>query len=154
MNEDIYKPSESSLEKNSEGINKTKMYSPTQAALGTIGGPVGVVYFIMANYEALGQVDKKQKTLFWGVVFIVALAIVLPFLPEDIPSGPFTLFYILIAYNVANNYQMSKAAIIESNAHDFHSNWRVLGMGLLCLVASLVILLTSAIGVIYLSGGL
>ena len=154
MNEDIYKPPQSQIEKKGEVSGKVKMYSPIQAAVGTIGGPVGVVYFLMANFEALGQAEHKQKTLVIGVVSIIALAIILPFLPESVPSMPFTIAYILIAYQVTNNYQMSKAAILDSDNHNFHSNWRVLGIGLLCLVGSIICLAVPMLGVMYLNGEL
>lgn len=154
MSDEIYSPPKSQLETDSKSIKKVKMYSPTQAAVGTIGGPVGVVYFIMANFEVLGQIERKQKTLVIGIISIIALAIILPFLPDSIPGTPFTVAYILIAYNVTNNHQMSKAAIQESEAHEFHSNWRVLGMGLLCLIVSFIVLIIPSLGIMYLKGEL
>ena len=154
MNDDIYKSPQSQLAENEEKRESIKMYSPTQVAVGTIGGPVGVVYFLMANFEALGQIERKQKTLLIGAISIIALALVLPFVPENIPNTPFTVAYIVIAYQVANTLQMSKAAIQESDSHDFHSNWRVLGAGLLCLVGSLIVLVIPVTAVMYMNGEL
>jgi hypothetical protein len=116
------------------------MYSPTQVACGTIGGPVGLIYFLMSNFSALGQEDRKRKTLLLGISLIVALIAILPFLPESVPSTPFTIAYIIIARQVAEKYQMKKQAIIDSDIYDFHSNWRVLGIGLLCLVGSAIVI--------------
>jgi hypothetical protein len=61
-------------------------------------------------------------------------------LPENFPNYPFTIAYILAALYVSAKYQMTKRAIVESAAHDFHSNWRVLWLGLLCLVGSIILL--------------
>jgi hypothetical protein len=118
-----------------------RIYSPTQVACGTIGGPVGLIYFLMPNFEALGQKNKKKRTLLLGSVFIVTLIVVVPFLPESIPSTPFTIAYIIIARLVAENYQMKKTEIINSDIYDFHSNWRVFGFGLLCLTGSAIALM-------------
>lgn len=115
-----------------------RIYSPRQVACGTIGGPVGLMYFLMANFDALGQPSRKNRVLNLGILFILALIIILPLLPEDMSSVPFTTAYIAIAYYVAERYQMNKQQIKTSEDYEFHSNWRVLGLGLLCLVGSVI----------------
>lgn len=130
-------------EQNSE--DKVKIYSPTQVACGTIGGPVGLVYFLSTNFSALENEYMKQKTLILGGIFILALIAILPFLPEEIPSTPFTILYIVIARVVSDRFQMSKIQIVESNQFEFQSNWRVLFIGLLCFVISLIVVLVPLI---------
>lgn len=57
-------------------------------------------------------------------------------MPDEIPSTPFTILYIVIAVLIAEKYQMTKSAIIDSDDFEFHLNWRVLLFGLLSLVGS------------------
>jgi hypothetical protein len=137
LNKDIYAAPKSNLDESRSQL-PIRIYSPTQVACGTIGGPVGLVYFLMANFEALGQQNRKKRTLIFGIIFIIALIVILPFLPDSVPSAPFTIAYIIIAKQVAEKYQMKKQDIINSDVYEFHSNWRVLGLGLLCLVGSLI----------------
>lgn len=119
----------------------TRLYSPAQVACGTIGGPVGLIYFLKANYTALGNDRLEKKTLVYGILLILSLLAILPFLPKEFPGYPFTFLYIFIARHVAEKYQMSKQAIVDSTLYGFHSNWRVLGLGLLCLLASAIVIM-------------
>lgn len=125
-----------------------RLYSPVQVACGTIGGPVGLIYFLKSNFAALGNDRLEKRTLILGALFIAALVVSVPFLPDRFPSLPFTAGYIAIAWYVSSRYQMTKQAIAASPLHDFHSNWRVLGMGLLCLAASVVVLVGPLIALI------
>jgi hypothetical protein len=118
-----------------------KLYSPVQVACGTIGGPVGLIYFLKSNFSALGEYKFERITLIVGILLIPSLVISLVALPENFPSYPFTIAYILSALYVANKYQMTKQAIVDSPQHGFHSNWRVLWIGLLCLVISAILLI-------------
>jgi len=141
MEKDIYEAPKSNIDVQQGLASPIRIYSPTQVACGTIGGPVGLVYFLMSNFDTLGQEGRKKRTLLLGSVLIVALIIIIPFLPESIPSTPFTIAYIVIARQVAENYQMKKADIIASDTYDFHSNWRVFGFSLLCLAGSAIVLM-------------
>lgn len=141
MSTNIYKAPESHVEDDSSNeVDNIKIYSPNQVACGTIGGPVGLIYFLWANFSSLKKEDEKNKTLIFGGIFIVLLIIALPLLPDDFPSMPFTIAYIMVAKLVSEQFQMTKVDIAESNCHDFYSNWRVLGIGLLCFVASIVLI--------------
>ena len=115
-----------------------RVYSPTQVACGTIGGPVGLIYFLKANFDALGNKSAARKTVLLGIILIIALVLIVPQLPNDSSSIPTTIAYIAIARFVATRYQLTKAAIELSDVYEFHSNWRVLGHALLCLLASAV----------------
>lgn len=121
--------------------DQTKVYSPAQVACGAlIGGPVGLIYFLMSNFDNLGKEQAKNQTLNWGALGIVALIITMPFLPDWFPSFPFTIAYILIARFVAEKHQLNKEDIIASAEYRFYSNWNVFGMGLLCLIGTVLVL--------------
>lgn len=129
---------------NSELQNSAKtisVYSPVQAACGTIGGPVGLIYFLRANFVALGNKSAATKTVIFGSIFILAIIISFPFLPDNFSGLPFTIAYIVIAKQVAEKFQLSKQAITESTIYKFHSNWRVVGMGIICLIGSILVLI-------------
>lgn len=127
-------------EYNTEDIKiSKKVYSPTQAACGGLGGPVGAIYFLYSNFAALGMQDYKNKTLTYGGAITIALIFLILVLPENFPSFPFTIFYVAIAKVVATKYQMTKEAIIESEDYDFHSNWRVFGITMLCSIGSFIV---------------
>lgn len=121
-----------------------RLYSPIQVACGTIGGPVGLIYFLRANFVALGNYRLARRVLVSGLILMPALVVSAVLLPEDFPNYPFTIAYILSALYVSAKYQMTKRAISDSAKHGFHSNWRVLWLGLLCLAASIIVLVVSA----------
>lgn len=123
-----------------------RLYSPAQAAWGAfLGGPVGVVYFLQANFAALGDLVRQRQTVVWGAVAVVALTALILVLPDNVPNAPFTIAYVLVAKQVAETRQMTKQAILDSPRHDFHSNWRVFGMGLLSMLGTAVVMIVPAL---------
>jgi hypothetical protein len=118
-----------------------RLYSPAQAVCGALlGGPVGLVYFLHANFDALENDRLKKKTLVFGIVFILSLLVILSLLPEGFPSAPFTILYAVAAHYIAKRYQITKQGIIDSPQYDFHSNWRVFGISILCGVGSALLI--------------
>jgi hypothetical protein len=121
---------------------QVQLYSPAQAACGALlGGPVGLIYFLYANFNALENSRMQKNTLFYGAILVLALLIILPLLPEKFPSAPFTIAYVLAARHVAERHQVTKQGIIDSPQYEFYSNWRVVGFGILCLLGSSVVIL-------------
>jgi hypothetical protein len=50
------------------------MYSPGQIAGGAfLGGPVGALYFLRANFIAMGNARLAATTLLYGIPFVVAI---------------------------------------------------------------------------------
>lgn len=118
------------------------LYSPTQVALGAfLGGPMGVVYFLHANFRTLGEQALATRTWRWGAAFMIAWVAIVPLLPERFPSTPLTIAYVIVARQVSEKHQMTKQAIADSPFYAFHSNWRVFGLSLLCFLVSLIALL-------------
>lgn len=117
------------------------VYSPTQAAMGAlVGGPVGLIYFLYRNFSTLGNVTAARKCLIFGALLVPALLALLLSLPSNISSIPFTIFYVVVARFVAEKYQLSKQDIAGSSGYTFKSNWNVLGVGLLCFLGSIVVI--------------
>jgi hypothetical protein len=118
------------------------LYSPTQAASGALlGGPVGLIYFLRQNFVMLGNKSAARMCWILGALLIATILVVLPFLPAKFPSSLITIVYIVIARYVAEKHQATKQVITESAEYTFQSNWNVFGMGLLCFLASLTVLI-------------
>src|SRR6476646_10698729 len=66
----------------------SKLYSPTQAALGTLlGGPLALVYFSAANFKASHEISRARNMIIAGVVWIVTsngLAVGFSSIPPDL----------------------------------------------------------------------
>lgn len=154
MEKSVYSAPESELLDDCDNQNNVTVFSPTQVACGAfLGGPIGLMYFLMSNFGALENVKAKNKALYGGLVLLVGLLCILPLLPEDFPSMPFTIAYVVAARFIAENHQMTKSDIVESEYHQFQSNWKVFGMGVLCFVASMAaimvpLLVLSMLGII------
>lgn len=118
-----------------------RLYSPLQVSVGAfLGGPVGLAYFLWANFRALANEQAARRTLAAGAALMVALIVTLPILPDRFPSWPITVLYMVTGRYVAERFQMTKQAIEYSADYTFHSGWRVFGIGLSCLVVSLVLI--------------
>lgn len=119
------------------------IYSPNQLAAGAfLGGPVGLIYFLRANFLILNEEEFAKKSLICGAALIIALLVILPLLPEKFPSLPFTIAYVIIGQQIANKFQLTRAAIDASPHYTAQSNWRVFGRGMLCLLGSMIVIFT------------
>lgn len=117
------------------------IYTPNQIMAGAfLGGPVGLIHFLRANFVTLGNDALAKRSLVYGAALIVALLVILPLLPEKFPGLPITIAYMVFGRQVANRYQLTGRAIDASTRYTAQSNWHVFGCGLLCLVASLIVL--------------
>ncbi len=131
---------------------KRKVYSPTQAAIGTfIGGPLASLIFIKQNYKALKNHEAERKTLLIGGLSCLVVLAALPFLPEKFPNMVIPIITIAITRAWVEQKQFTKAAIEASEELDFHSNWNVAGISLTCLAISfaavfIMLVLADALG--------
>lgn len=128
-------------------MEKQRVYSPTQAASGAfLGGPIAAVLFLKQNFRALGNPNGESKVRIYGAAFVLLVFGIAPFLPEEFPNMAIPLATVITTRLVVEKYQVSKQAIVESELLEFHSNWRVLGVSLACLVASFAILFALIVG--------
>ncbi|MGO3346386.1 MAG: hypothetical protein ACTIM4_14110 [Marinomonas sp.] len=120
----------------------SKVLSPVQIAAGSFwGGPIATVYYLRKNYLLQGRNDYAQKTLVYGILFIIALLVVLPFIPDAFPGMVIPIAYCLAAKKIALKTQMSKTMIESSEGYTFESNWMIFGVGIVTLVAFLSIII-------------
>ncbi len=121
-------------------MSKIRIYSPTQVAVGSFGGgPIATVYALWTNFRSLDNRSGAKQTIVWGSVFVVGLFLILPFLPDKFPNYAIPVAYSMTARLIAEKFQMTKTAILQSERYEFQSNWNVLGISIGFLIAFLII---------------
>ena len=120
---------------------KTKIYSPKQIQLGSfLGGPLAMLYFLKMNFDALGNKKGSKMVLIWGSVFNLLLFASLPFLSSiKFPHYVLPVAYAIAAMQIAEKYQLSKQYILDSSQYGFQSNWNIVGVSVVGIIAFAVI---------------
>jgi len=123
----------------------TKVYSPGQVAgAAFVGSPIAGCILLASNFALFGSPERRQLTLFWGVLSTVAVFVLAFVLPENFPNSVLPAAYTVALHRVAMHTQGTLFdAFIESGGSK-HSNWRVLGIGLACLVGVMAALFVVA----------
>ena len=133
---------------------KKKMYSPMQITMGTIlGGPLAAMYFLKSNFDALLKFDESKRTIIISILVSIALIAVIPFLPKKFPNTIIPILYLTPALWINKKHQLTKESILKSEEYGLQSNWKVLWLSILWLLAffipALVILfILNSIGII------
>jgi hypothetical protein len=119
------------------------MYSPDQIGISTfVGGPLAGAHLVWANFNSLGKPELARLTTIISVATLFVLVILGFLLGGKNHSGNLILPLLvgLAAKQVANTYQLKKAAIADSEEYSFQSNWKVLGITIFWLIATMVLL--------------
>jgi hypothetical protein len=119
---------------------KRKIYSPNQVlAAAFLGGPIAMVYVLWKNFQALENPHGMQQILLWGSIFIIALMVFSPLLPNSWLDFVIPFAYPLAAWSLAESFQMTKQAIADSQDYEFQSAWNVIAVSMVFLVAMIVV---------------
>jgi hypothetical protein len=119
---------------------KRKIYSPNQVlAAAFLGGPIAMVYVLWKNFQALENPHGMLQILFWGSIFIIALMLFSPLMPNSWLNYVIPFAYPLAAWSLAESYQMTKQAIADSQAYEFQSAWNVIAVSMVFLLAMIVV---------------
>jgi hypothetical protein len=122
---------------------KKKIFSPNQVlAASFLGGPMAMVYVLWKNFQTLENPHGMHQILFWGSIFIIALMLFSPLLPNSRLDVVIPFAYPLAAWSLAENFQMPKQAIADSQAYEFQSAWNVVAVSIVFLVAMVVVTVT------------
>jgi hypothetical protein len=122
---------------------KRKIYSPNQVlAAAFLGGPIAMVYVLWKNFQTLENPHGMQQILFWGSIFIIALMLFSPLMPNSWLNYVIPFAYPLAAWSLAESYQMTKQAIADSQAYEFQSAWNVIAVSMVFLLAMIVVAFT------------
>ena len=121
---------------------KRKLFSPQQGAIGAFFlGPITGLYIIYANFSAMDDHPRRMNTIAYGLAIVIGITLLLPFLPEKTPSIVFSLMYMLPTSFIIDKYQLKKQQILDSDQYTFQSGWMVLGIGLLCAMLFLALMI-------------
>ena len=122
-------------------MDKINIYSPTQVLVGSfVGGPIAAVFMLWKNFQALENRSGATQTIIWGAIFLVAVLVTLPYLPDKFPNYAIPAAYSGAAFAIAKQYQMSKQAILDSQQYTFQSNWNVFGIAVAFMVLFIVLI--------------
>jgi hypothetical protein len=120
-----------------------KIFSPNQVlAAAFLGGPIAMVYVLWKNFQTLENPHGMHQILFWGSIFIIALMLFSPLMPNNWLGFVIPFAYPLAAWSLAESFQMSKQAIADSQAYEFESAWNVIAVSMVFLVAMIVVAFT------------
>jgi hypothetical protein len=119
-------------------VDKKKIFSPNQIlACAFFGGPMAMVYALWKNFQVLERPRDMQQMLFWGSLFIVALLLFSPVIP-DWAEVAIPVAYSFAARSIAENHQMSKQDIRDSAQYEFQP---VLNVVVVCIVYFVIFVL-------------
>jgi hypothetical protein len=122
---------------------KRKIYSPNQVlAAAFLGGPIAMVYVLWKNFHTLENSHGMRQILFWGSIFIIALMLFSPLMPNSWLNYVIPFAYPFAAWSLAESYQMTKQDIADSQAYEFQSAWNVFAASMVFLVAMVVVAFT------------
>jgi hypothetical protein len=120
-----------------------KIFSPNQVlAASFLGGPMAMVYVLWKNFQTLDDPHGMHQILLWGSIFIIALMLFSPLLPNSWLDYVIPFAYPLAAWSLAENFQMPKRAIAGSQTYEFQSAWNVIAVSIVFLVAMVVVTFT------------
>jgi hypothetical protein len=130
---------------------KRKIFSPNQVlAASFFGGPMAMVYVLWKNFQTLENPHGMHQILFWGSIFIIALMLFSPLLPNSRLDFVIPFAYPLAAWSLAQQHQMTKQAIAESDRYEFQSVLNVIAVSIIFLLAMMatVLIVYSALAAI------
>jgi hypothetical protein len=104
-----------------------------------LGGPMAMVYVLWKNFQTLENPHGMQQILFWGSIFIIALLLFSPLLPNSWLDFVIPLAYPLAARSLAESFQMSKQAIADSQTYEFQSVRNVIAVSIVFMAAMFVV---------------
>ena len=100
---------------------------------------MAMVYVLWKNFQTLENSHGMQQILLWGSIFIIALMLFSPLLPNSLLDYVIPFAYPLAAWSLAESFQMSKQAIADSQAYEFQSAWNVIAVSMVLLAAMVVV---------------
>jgi hypothetical protein len=118
-----------------------ELYSPGQAMFAALlGGPLAVIYVLQKNFQELGNPTARRSTIRIGAVCMLMLLVVISFMSSRFFRSGFTMGVAFAASGLVKSLQMTKEAIQSSGAHQFQSNWNVVGVAILAAPAFVALL--------------
>jgi hypothetical protein len=123
-----------------------RVYSIRQITAATfLGTPLAGAILMAGNATAFGEAQRRRSYLIGGAVATVLVFVVALLLPDRFPNSVLPLAYTLALQAVATRLQGANVQAQLTAGSRHHSNWRVLGVGVACLAATILVLLVLAV---------
>ncbi|MDD9900298.1 MAG: hypothetical protein OXT65_04905 [Alphaproteobacteria bacterium] len=123
-----------------------RFYSTQQIALSCyLFGPWAGCWFTAQNHRFLKDAERAKTFAFYGFIAATILAFVVPFLPEKTPNVAVPLFYTAIIGMYSNKLFNDNPELKNADASLKTSNWKVLGLGVIFLAATLIAVFSAII---------
>jgi hypothetical protein len=120
-------------------LEKKKLFSPNQVlACSFFGGPMAMIYALWKNFQVMELPRDMQHILFWGSLFVGLLLLFSPFIP-DWAEVVVPIAYSFGARSIAQNHQMTKAAIKNSSDYEFQPIQNVVAVSIAFFVGFVVL---------------
>lgn len=118
------------------------LYSPNQIAVATfLGTPIAAAWLAARNFRAMGQAQEVGRTWGFGILLTVVVFAVSTVLPDRVPNSVLPVAYCLALRALAESKFKSVIDAHISAGGSLGSWWRVVGIGILCLLIVVVVMI-------------
>ncbi len=137
VDREIYRPPDSALISDLP----EKAYSHGQVmAAAFLGGPLAGSVLIGSNCALFGSRVSRGQAIFLGILATIALGVISYFVPEEVDLTFLPLAYAFALREIARRYHGIEFGNFITSGGANYSHWRVVGIAVLCLMASVVAL--------------
>ena len=100
---------------------------------------MAMVYVLWKNFQTLENPHGMHQILFWGSIFIIALMLFSPLMPNSSLGFVIPFAYPLAAWSLADSFQMWEQAIADSQAYEFQTIGNVIAVSIVFLLAMIIV---------------
>ncbi len=137
VDREIYRPPDSALISDLP----EKAYSHGQVmAAAFLGGPLAGSVLIGSNCALFGSRVSRGQAIFLGILATITLGVIAYFVPEDVNFTYINVGYAFALQEIARRYHGIEFGNFITSGGAKYSHWRVVGIAVLCLMASVVVL--------------
>ena len=123
-----------------------KVHSPGQVAWASfLGFPLAGAVLMAANHRIFGDPESARSVLCAGGIATAAIVAAALFLPDNIPGFVFPAAYTYLVYLWAKSTQGGSVGRHLASGRPKASSWVATGIGLVCSIGLLTILLAVAL---------
>ena len=126
--------------------SKVKLYTINAITAATfLGGPLAAGILVRRNYLNIGMESEGQKAIVFGIVATFLLFFGIFMIPDPIidkiPNIVIPAIYTIAITFIVHKLQGPLLAKHKEDGNEFYSQWRAVGIGLLCCVIILAVVL-------------
>lgn len=124
-----------------ENLKIPKVYTPWQVCVSClIGGPVAATWLISENFRVFNDHRKQRLTFLLGAITLVALIGVGLILPKTSSGTVLAAAVAGVTRDITKRQQGTRIEDLRAKGGRIASWWSAVGIGFLCLVATLIMI--------------